>query len=59
MALGGRATGLRASLYSPPGPVLVQSATFVGRRSWVDFTSLGTSNVGGGITMATDSHFGA
>ena len=59
LALGGRATGIRAFLYSPPSPVPVQSATFVGRRSWVGLKNLGTSGVGGGITMASDSHFGA
>ena len=58
-ALVGRATGIKASLYSLPGPVPVQSTTFVGRRSRVDFTSLGKGGVSGMITVASDSHLGA
>ena len=37
VALGGRATGMRASSYGPPGLVPVQSATFAGTggAGWV------------------------
>ena len=45
VALGGRATRIRASLYSSLGPVPVKSTTFVGRRSWVGLKSLGTCSV--------------
>ena len=49
--------GFSLPFYRLLGPVPVQSAFFAGMRGWVSFMNLGTSGVGGGITVATDSHF--
>ena len=55
----GRATGIRASSHSSLGLVLVQSATFAGRRGWVGLRSLGQSGLGKGIGIATALRFSA